>query len=280
MGDRWIVTRDGKQCHGPFSDAQLKDLASSSRLLPSDMLWQEGSTQWVPADSIDGLFSRERVVAELPEFFYAHLPFFRKDHRRVAFTVERSGILTAVSKTDRMYVSGSGGGGSVYTDFSGHVQGSSASFSIRTTHETTMDLWIRDDDGRESSIRIKKDIPLKAGHRVSVVNACLDGLDTFPCMILNHTAKEMHFLNISRAIRLSPFEWLAITFLAVADLLFIGMLLTLFDRELWTLAPISGAIVGGLVILFIHLLGCAMRERFTRHCENVAGLLLSSCRTR
>jgi hypothetical protein len=60
MGNRWFITRDRKQRHGPFSDAQLRQLASSGRVLPSDMLWLEGSTQWVPANSIDGLFSQNR----------------------------------------------------------------------------------------------------------------------------------------------------------------------------------------------------------------------------
>jgi len=45
-----------------------------------------------------------------------------------------------------------------------------------------MDLWILETDGRESSIRIKKDIPLKEGHRVTVVNACLDGREEYPCL--------------------------------------------------------------------------------------------------
>lgn len=175
MANRWFFTKDGKQRHGPFSDTQLRQLVTSGKLSPSDMLWQEGSTQWVPANSIDGLFSQEPVATELPEFLYVHLPLFRFDHRRVVFTVDRSGTLTSVSKMIRTYVSGSGGGGSFYSDSHGHVHGSSEPISINTTHETTVDLWILDDDGRESSLRINQDILLKEGHRVSVVNACLDG---------------------------------------------------------------------------------------------------------
>lgn len=211
MGNRWFCTRDGKKQYGPYSDAQLRQLGVSGSLLPSDMLWLEGSRQWIPASSIAGLFSQPPDRKELPEFLYAHLPFFKSNHRRVTFTVDRTGTLTSVSKTVRTYVSGGGGGGSTHTDSYGRVQGSSAPVWINTTHETTMDLWILDEEGRESSVRIKKDIPLKEGHRVSVVNVRLDGRDAYLCLILNHTAGEVHFLKRSvAAVRLLPTEWLSV----------------------------------------------------------------------
>jgi hypothetical protein len=60
MAKRWFMTRDGKKRYGPFSRAQLRQLVSSGRLLPSDMLWPEGAPKWVPASSVSGLFSQER----------------------------------------------------------------------------------------------------------------------------------------------------------------------------------------------------------------------------
>jgi hypothetical protein len=63
MANRWFITRDGKQRHGPFSDAQLKQMASSDKILASDMIWREGTQKWVPASSIRGLFSQELNTA-------------------------------------------------------------------------------------------------------------------------------------------------------------------------------------------------------------------------
>jgi hypothetical protein len=60
MANRWFITRDGKKRYGPFSDSQLRQLVPSGRLLPSDMLWLEGAPTWVPASSVNGLFSEER----------------------------------------------------------------------------------------------------------------------------------------------------------------------------------------------------------------------------
>ena len=161
MGHRWFLTRDGKQRHGPFSDSQLRQMASQGKLLPSDLLWRDESAQWVSASSVGGLFPETPPNTELPEFIYAYLPFLKSSRRRITFAVKRSGTLTSVSKTVRTFVSGGGGGSSTYTDSFGPVQSRSTPISISTTHEATMDLWILDDAGRESSVRIKNDVPLK-----------------------------------------------------------------------------------------------------------------------
>jgi hypothetical protein len=211
------------------------------------------------------------AASAMPEFLYAHLPFFRPDHRRVTFAVDRSGALTGVSTRDRMYVSGGGGGGSVYTDSHGHVHGSSAPVWVNTTYETTMELWILDAEGRESSVRIRKDIPLKEGHRVTVMNACVDGGPVHLCLILNHTAREMHFLRRSLAVvQLSPMERLCILG-AFAGLLIICVLLGLADGAL---GACVGIVVGVSWIFFILWRGAFLRERFAQHCEYVAGLHL------
>lgn len=280
MGNRWFITRDRKQRHGPFSDAQLRQLASAGKLLPSDMLLLQGSARWVAASSIDGLFSQDTAATELLEFHYAHLPLFSADHRRVLLTIDRSGTLTSVSKTVLTYVSGGGGYGSVYTDSSGRVHGSSSPVRIDTTHEITMDLWILEPDGRESSIRIWDDIPLKEGHCVTVVSACLDGCDTYDCLILNHTAAEVHFLESSLSvIRLSPLERLCI-FAATIILLLIYMLLTLVSVALGVSVGLGGLccpgelIAGTCGIIFFNVRRNLLRRRFTRHCERIADLLL------
>jgi hypothetical protein len=55
MESQWYYTEQGQQS-GPVSPAQLKELATSGRLQPTDMVWKEGMAQWSSAGQIKGLF--------------------------------------------------------------------------------------------------------------------------------------------------------------------------------------------------------------------------------
>ncbi len=264
--NRWFITRDGKQRHGPFSEQQLSHLASAGRLLPSDMLWREGSAQWIRAESVGGLFAQQPAITDLPEFHYAHLPFFPPDHRRIAFAVDRVGTLTGVSKTVRQFISG--GGGSVYSDRTG-IRG--YFIPIRTTHETTMDLWVLEANGRESSVRISKDVPLKEGHRVTIIKACLDGRSESLCLVLNHTAGEAHFLRRALgAVRPSLKEWLTLS-VVISVWLLMCVLLCVANQAIGLFIGV-GALCLGCGFIFIRW--ALLRHRFTRHSMHVARLLL------
>lgn len=48
----WHYEKDGER-HGPVTEQQLKDLASSGQLQPSSLIWQSGMEQWQPASSLD-----------------------------------------------------------------------------------------------------------------------------------------------------------------------------------------------------------------------------------
>jgi len=52
---QWHYAHNGQQ-FGPVSDQQLKQLADSGQLLPTDMVWKKGMAQWVKAARIDDLF--------------------------------------------------------------------------------------------------------------------------------------------------------------------------------------------------------------------------------
>ena len=66
MAHDWFYTRDGKQKHGPVSSTQLQTLARSGQLLPSDRLWKQGMSQWVPAAKVKGLFPSPATPPPLP----------------------------------------------------------------------------------------------------------------------------------------------------------------------------------------------------------------------
>lgn len=55
MAQRWRYVRNGQEC-GPVTTADLRLLADQERLLPTDMVCKDGSTQWVKAGSVKGLF--------------------------------------------------------------------------------------------------------------------------------------------------------------------------------------------------------------------------------
>ncbi len=55
MGDQWYCNRGSKR-FGPFSPAQLKQLARDGKLRPTDLLWKEGMPQPVPAGRAGALF--------------------------------------------------------------------------------------------------------------------------------------------------------------------------------------------------------------------------------
>jgi hypothetical protein len=55
---RWFYA-SGKRKTGPFSFAQLQQFALAGQLLPSDMVFQEGSSKWIAARGVAGLFLDE-----------------------------------------------------------------------------------------------------------------------------------------------------------------------------------------------------------------------------
>lgn len=65
MSEQWHYIRGNKQL-GPVSAADLKQLASGGQLSPTDMVWNEGTPNWVPAANIQGLFASGAVGTAPP----------------------------------------------------------------------------------------------------------------------------------------------------------------------------------------------------------------------
>ena len=65
MGEQWHYTRGGQQ-FGPVPAAELKRMASSGDLSPTDMVWKEGMPNWVSAEKLKGLFPGSPAVTATP----------------------------------------------------------------------------------------------------------------------------------------------------------------------------------------------------------------------
>src|SRR5579875_823709 len=63
----WHYTIDGQPAPVPVSAAQLKQLAASGQVKPTDLVWQEGMLEWAPAGSIKGLFPPPPATPPLAE---------------------------------------------------------------------------------------------------------------------------------------------------------------------------------------------------------------------
>lgn len=56
MANEWYYTKNGER-KGPVSADGLRLLAQTGQLGPNDNVWKNGMAQWVPAKTINGLFS-------------------------------------------------------------------------------------------------------------------------------------------------------------------------------------------------------------------------------
>ncbi len=55
MSEQWYYARNGNQT-GPIAAGDLKQLADSGRLLPTDLVRKDGMKAWAPASRVKGLF--------------------------------------------------------------------------------------------------------------------------------------------------------------------------------------------------------------------------------
>lgn len=55
MESVWYYVVNGAQV-GPVSLSELKDAAATGKIAPADLVWQEGTADWVPARTVAGLF--------------------------------------------------------------------------------------------------------------------------------------------------------------------------------------------------------------------------------
>lgn len=62
----WYYTKDGKTKIGPVTAAQLKELARSGQLGPTDMVRREDMPKWMPASRVQGIFPANDQAAPPP----------------------------------------------------------------------------------------------------------------------------------------------------------------------------------------------------------------------
>jgi hypothetical protein len=60
----WHYTINGQPAAVPVNPTQLKQLAESGQLKPTDLVWQDGMLEWAPAGSIKGLFPPDKNLGD------------------------------------------------------------------------------------------------------------------------------------------------------------------------------------------------------------------------
>ena len=53
MDFQWHVARDGK-VYGPYSPQQLREMASTGKISPGDLVWRDGMAEWADCATIPG----------------------------------------------------------------------------------------------------------------------------------------------------------------------------------------------------------------------------------
>ena len=57
--DQWFYAQHGSQ-FGPVAWSELRQIADSGQLQPSDLVWSQGMGEWAPAHVVDGLIVPQR----------------------------------------------------------------------------------------------------------------------------------------------------------------------------------------------------------------------------
>jgi hypothetical protein len=55
METMWHYVKDGTEKHGPVAEGELRSLAERGEVLPTDLVWSDGMTDWMPYASAPGL---------------------------------------------------------------------------------------------------------------------------------------------------------------------------------------------------------------------------------
>jgi hypothetical protein len=66
VAELWYYTRQGKAME-PVSEGELKKLAASGGLQPTDLVWKEGMAKWVRAGSAKEIFGEEEAESYLAD---------------------------------------------------------------------------------------------------------------------------------------------------------------------------------------------------------------------
>ena len=95
----WYYAKDGNQ-QGPITMAQLRQLASSGRLEPTDMVFKTGTKDWVEASTVAGLFASARSAPAAPAAPEGGFAF--GEEKAAAAPTRRKGARVRVEKEEEV----------------------------------------------------------------------------------------------------------------------------------------------------------------------------------
>lgn len=174
---------------------------------------------------------------------------FKYRNKEVEFS-EVTGEVLGQNKYSETHVSSSGGGGYV-GQHGGHVSAP----QVRSTAITNHEFWIKTDDGAEKSVQLSGcDIPLREGHKITLITAGLKGKkSSYHSILVNHNAKKHWFIKEAQELN----KLLGLQIASGKSILIAGLIIwfvvwaSLPDNGGWQNASWSLAfILGGLFLAY------------------------------
>jgi hypothetical protein len=102
MSERWYLAKN-KQKTGPFTAAELQRLAARKELQPADMLWQQGTALWAPANSLPWLFPPLATPPRNSALYQVFVSYSSKDKSvadALVAALERTGVSCWIAPRD------------------------------------------------------------------------------------------------------------------------------------------------------------------------------------
>jgi hypothetical protein len=159
MSIEWYFMKDGMK-HGPISSKQLKQLADSGKIQPTDLIWKQGFSDWRPAAVLTVLFDPTANRAVEPDHSQENMSVDTSCKKPGYSKVKRSAYIGLLAASGILLL----GGFFIWTMHRGHLpatqssQGHAASalngeshqkraeFEQQQTHDTNNSISVPDKD--------------------------------------------------------------------------------------------------------------------------------------
>lgn len=140
------------------------------------------------------------------------------------------------------------------TVVSGSASGRNESVFIRSRSYTHVEFSLKIDDGSEEDVKVIADIPIRNGHKVTLIRAVSD-TNQYNVILINHTLDK--YYQITPVKKLYVLNGLYALIGMLAPILYVRLFLSiaegaLFDIGAWVIALLIGLIPGLVMVALVN----------------------------